>query len=51
MALFDIKRATAQRDLKILKDTEWIDFEGAPKTGKYRLSPKGRKYFEKVLTG
>ena len=40
---FKIKRATAQRDMKHLKNLGWIDFIGAPKTGKYMLTEKGKK--------
>jgi ATP-dependent DNA helicase RecG len=42
---FQIERATAQRDMKQLKDIGLVDFVGVPKTGKYMLSDKGRKKF------
>ncbi|WP_201741412.1 HTH domain-containing protein [Sinomicrobium soli] len=42
---FHIKRATAQRDMKQLKDIGWVDFVGAPKTGKYMLTEQGEKQF------
>ena len=40
MANHAIKRATAQRDMKMLKDAGLINFIGAPKTGKYMISNK-----------
>jgi ATP-dependent DNA helicase RecG len=39
---FNIERATAQRDMKQLKSIGWVDFIGAPKTGKYMLTDKGK---------
>lgn len=39
---FNIERATAQRDMKRLKGIGWVDFMGAPKTGKYILTEKGK---------
>lgn len=41
----NIKRATAQRDMKMLKDVGFIHFAGAPKTGKYMIT----KDFAQVL--
>ena len=35
-----VKRATAQRDMKILRDIGFIHFLGAPKTGKYMITKK-----------
>ena len=35
-----IKRATAQRDMKILREIGFIHFLGAPKTGKYMVTEK-----------
>ena len=40
MANHTIKRATVQRDMKMLKDAGLITFIGAPKTGKYMISNK-----------
>lgn len=39
---FKIERATAQRDMKHLKNIGWVNFVGAPKTGKYILTEKGK---------
>ena len=41
--LFNISTATAERDLSILKGLNLIIFEGAPKTGKYILTDKGKE--------
>jgi len=41
--LFNISTATAERDLSILKRLNLIIFEGAPKTGRYILTNKGKK--------
>jgi len=35
-----VKRATAQRDMKILRNIGFIHFLGAPKTGKYMITKK-----------
>ena len=43
---FAIKRATAQRDMKILRDAGWITFVGAPKTGKYQLTEQGKQLLQ-----
>ena len=40
---FKIERATAQRDMKQLKDIGWVDFFGAPRTGRYKLTETGRR--------
>ena len=40
MANHAIKQATAQRDMKLLKDAGLINFIGAPKTGKYMITEK-----------
>lgn len=40
MSNHTIKRATAQRDMKLLKDAGLINFIGAPKTGKYMITEK-----------
>jgi ATP-dependent DNA helicase RecG len=41
--LFNISTATAERDLIILKKLGIIIFKGAPKTGKYILTDKGKE--------
>ncbi len=41
--LFNISTATAERDLMILKNLGLIIFKGAPKTGKYILTDKGKE--------
>jgi ATP-dependent DNA helicase RecG len=41
--LFNISTATAERDLSILKRLNFIIFDGAPKTGRYILTDKGKK--------
>jgi hypothetical protein len=38
MKKYLIGRATAQRDMKILRDIKFIRFIGAPKTGKYMIT-------------
>ncbi len=43
---FGISTATAERDIALLKEAELILFEGAPKTGRYILTEKGRKFLE-----
>jgi len=40
--IFSVSFATAQRDIAILKNQGLIDFEGAPKTGRYILTEKGK---------
>ncbi len=40
--LFNISTATAERDLSILKRLNLIIFDGAPKTGRYILTNKGK---------
>ncbi|SHG19041.1 putative DNA binding domain-containing protein [Pedobacter caeni] len=44
---FDIKRATGQRDMKILKETGYLSFVGSNKSGKYMLTKKGEALFGK----
>jgi ATP-dependent DNA helicase RecG len=44
---FNVKRATAQRDMKMLKEAGYINFEGAPKTGKYVVTHKFKSIIEK----
>lgn len=43
--VFGVKRATAQRDMKLLKDIGYVDFIGANKNGKYVLTEIGEKLF------
>ena len=38
---FDVSTKTIKRDIKKLKDLDMITFEGAPKTGKYVVTPQG----------
>jgi ATP-dependent DNA helicase RecG len=45
---FDISTATAERDLSILKRIGIIVFKGAPKTGRYILTEKGKKMIEEL---
>ena len=40
--LFNISTSTAERDLSILKRLNLIIFDGAPKTGRYILTNKGK---------
>ena len=44
---FEIGRATAQRDMKVLKDIDFIEFIGQPKSGKYFVSKPLKKIIEK----
>ena len=44
-----IPKRTLERDIALLKDKGFTDFEGAPKTGRYVLTEKGKKMVE-VLT-
>lgn len=44
---FEIGRATAQRDMKVLKDIDLIEFIGSPKSGKYFISETLKKIIEK----
>ena len=46
--LCDISTATAERDISMLKKLEFIKFTGAPKTGKYVLTEKGKKIIGEV---
>jgi ATP-dependent DNA helicase RecG len=41
--LLEVSRATAERDISVLKDLSLITFEGPPKTGKYILTKKGKQ--------
>lgn len=38
---FDVSTKTIKRDIKKLKDLDIVTFEGAPKTGKYVMTPEG----------
>ena len=44
--VFSISTATAERDLALLRRLGLIVFEGAPKTGRYVLTEKGKKTFK-----
>ena len=48
---FKISFATAQRDIAVLKKIGLIRFEGAPKTGRYVLTEKGKKMMEELGYG
>ena len=48
---FKIQRATAQRDIKQLKNVGWVDFFGPPKSGKYMLTNKGENVFNTDFAG
>lgn len=48
--LFNISTATAERDLSFLKRLGLIIFKGAPKTGKYILSDKGKKILDSATS-
>ncbi|MCJ7790356.1 MAG: AAA family ATPase, partial [Candidatus Atribacteria bacterium] len=45
---FNISTATAERDLIILKKLGLIIFKGAPKTGKYILTDKGKEIISNI---
>lgn len=40
---FGIERAQAQRDMKLLKEIGFVEFQGSPKTGGYYLTEKMKK--------
>jgi len=44
--VFSVSRRTIERDMELLKEKELIKFIGAPKTGRYILTEKGRKLWE-----
>jgi ATP-dependent DNA helicase RecG len=46
--IFNISTATAERDLIILKKLGLIIFKGAPKTGKYILTDKGKEIISNI---
>jgi len=41
--LLEVSRATAERDILVLKELDFITFEGSPKTGRYVLTKKGKR--------
>ena len=45
METLNIKRATSQRDIRLLRDAGLIVFQGPDKTGKYVLTQKGMDLF------
>lgn len=49
--LFTISTATAERDIAMLKEAGFLRFVGAPKTGNYVLTDKGKKMVEEVDDG
>ena len=42
-AAFGVERATAQRDMALLRKLGLTTFEGAPKNGSYQLTLAGRQ--------
>jgi len=48
MSVFEVSRATGQRDMANLKKLGVVIFEGAPKTGGYALTEKGKKIIEEI---
>ena len=49
--LFTISTATAERDIAMLKEVGFLRFVGAPRTGNYVLTEKGKKMVEGVDDG
>jgi len=49
--VFGISKATAERDLALLKKADIIKFTGPPKTGKYLLTEKSKAIFKERKTG
>lgn len=45
---FDVSTKTIKRDIKKLKDLDMVSFEGAPKTGKYVMTPEGSNIIQKL---
>ncbi len=43
----DVSVRTVREDIRDLKDFGLIKFKGPPKTGKYILTEKGKKLFDK----
>ena len=43
-----IPKRTLERDIALLKDKGFTEFEGAPKTGRYILTEKGKKMIEEL---
>ena len=43
-----IPKRTLERDIALLKDKGFVEFEGAPKTGRYILTEKGKKTIEEL---
>ncbi len=43
-----IPKRTLERDIALLKDNGFTEFEGAPKTGRYVLTEKGKKMIEEL---
>jgi ATP-dependent DNA helicase RecG len=43
-----IPKRTLERDIALLKDKGFVEFEGAPKTGRYVLTEKGKRRIEEA---
>ena len=48
MLAFDVARATMQRDMALLKAHQFIVFEGASKSGVYRLAENFRMKMKSI---
>jgi ATP-dependent DNA helicase RecG len=46
--IFSISRATAKRDISVLKNCGLVEFIGSRKTGKYLLTERGKKIIEEM---
>lgn len=46
--VYHVKQATAQRDIKMLKDIGYVDFTGTNKNGKYVLTENGNELFNQI---
>lgn len=47
MITFDVARATMQRDMALLKAHQFVVFEGASKSGGYKLTERFKAKFKK----
>jgi ATP-dependent DNA helicase RecG len=47
IAMFELTRTTAQRDIRMLKRADIVKFTGSNKSGKYILTDKGTELFNK----
>ena len=41
--MFHVSTRTIEKDIKFLRENELITFMGAPKTGRYELTTRGKK--------